>query len=135
MKASLSTYDNNPKGGTYNMPKLEFKLSDSKDRFGGFETETYDIITNEEMTVIELVQAIIDENKESWGYIKIYNPLSSPLTKNFYCKYEYGSMIRNELEQFSDKKVTKATAKRDWNSLDCTIYIDLSPTEFEQLVR
>ena len=117
------------------MPKLEFKLSDSKDRFGGFETETYDIITNEEMTVIELVQAIIDENKESWGYIKIYNPLSSPLTKNFYCKYEYGSMIRNELEQFSDKKVTKATAKRDWNSLDCTIYIDLSPTEFEQLVR
>lgn len=116
------------------MPKLEFKLSDSKDRFSGLETETYDIVTAEEMTVIELVRAIIDENRESWGYIKIHNPLSSSLTRNFYCKYEYGRMIRNELERFSDKKVTKATAKRDWNSLDCTIYIDLSSEEFEQLV-
>ena len=109
------------------MKKL-FDLRISGEESGGplGGTAPYKVIILGKCTVREFVQYILNTNNE-WGYIGIYNPEKNPFFGDPHIEYSYSKLkegsIIEDLGEFLDKPVIKATADGGWSRMDYILHV------------
>lgn len=88
----------------------------------------YDIITDREYTVAELIQEILNEHPEEWGDFEIYANKKWLFDKggsslgDFTAKYKKGGALENELpENLEKKRVKEVKSNGGWSLM--TYYI------------
>lgn len=86
-------------------------------------TAPYLVKLDKEYTVEELVQQILTQYDDEWGYIGIERPGTSFGDPN--CQYNYGQ-LRNRLpESVLSKKVRSVRADGGWSRMDWYIRLEV----------
>ena len=86
-------------------------------------TAPYKVIITEDGTLKELIDEILTNRKNDWGYIGIYSD------KSFFgdprMEYRYGKSIgREALAAYEDKKVRMAKADGGWSNMDYVVVLE-----------
>ena len=81
-------------------------------------TAPYRVHLDKEYTVTELVDAIITNNPEEWGNIKLGNILGKTI-----CSYRWGKITVPIAEQYKDQKIITISADGGWSAMDYIITV------------